>query len=192
MLKILKKIAILLQIFAVIICLYTLSVVGVSNNNKQSTAMAMNGQPYSPAVTSKVKEIAKANWKKTEKSIMAEKTLNTTNEPNCVAFLPEGFTGDTFIEYLSIQNPNDDYVYVEVIFMTKDGSYLGAEKSMAPESRWSICVNDIIPGEEVSTMILADDLVLPERAMYMDEWEMYGATNSIGYVYYFPDELLEE
>lgn len=86
-------------------------------------------------------------------------------------YLAEGFTGNNqtggeFQEYILMQNPGDGTAAVEVTFMLTGGETVGRSYTLAPRSRFTITVDDILPDAEVSTHIHSDELIAVERSMY--------------------------
>ncbi len=111
-------------------------------------------------------------------------------------FLPEGYTGQGFDEWILIMNPSQEGVQVRVLFQTAQGEVEGPLFTAMPGSRINVHVNDWTPGQEVSTMVTAMDGgdIMAERAMYMygtvdGKW---GAHDSIGimtpsHLWYLPE-----
>ncbi|MGQ9537825.1 MAG: hypothetical protein ACUVS1_10655 [Actinomycetota bacterium] len=111
-------------------------------------------------------------------------------------FLPEGYTGQGFDEWVLIMNPSQEHVWVRVLFQTPGGEVEGPLFLALPGSRFNIHVNEWTPGEEVSTMVTAVDggNIMAERAMYMfgtvdGKW---GAHDSVGimtpsHLWYLPE-----
>ncbi|MDD5447715.1 MAG: malectin domain-containing carbohydrate-binding protein [Actinomycetota bacterium] len=86
-------------------------------------------------------------------------------------YLAEGYTGGNevsgdFEEYILIQNPGSEVANVEVTFMLSDGENLLRTYEVAPNSRFTITVDEILPWAEVSTHIASDRKIAVERAMY--------------------------
>ncbi len=86
-------------------------------------------------------------------------------------YLAEGFTGKNatggdFEEYVLIQNPNPRAAGVAVKFMLPGGDTVDRSFAVAPNSRFTIAVDGILPDAEVSTFVKADLPIAVERAMY--------------------------
>jgi hypothetical protein len=99
-------------------------------------------------------------------------------------FLPEGYTGQGFDEWVLVMNPTPNPAQVRVIFQTLSGPVEGPLFNAPPDSRNTIHVNEWTPNQHVSTMVTAVDgvSIMAERAMYMygtidGKW---GAHDSIG------------
>ncbi len=81
-------------------------------------------------------------------------------------YLAEGSTAYGFEEYVLIQNPGDTQANCEITFMTPDGALEPHPVVVAPDSRVTVKVNDIVPDTDVSTEISADQDIICERSMY--------------------------
>jgi hypothetical protein len=89
--------------------------------------------------------------------------------------VPEGSTGGGFDSWVLVSNPTESDVLATVTFMTGAGSRGSFDVGIKAESRYTIHVNDYVPGEfGVSTRIQADGVVVVERAMYWDRNERAG------------------
>ncbi|MBN2026744.1 MAG: hypothetical protein JW854_08315 [Actinobacteria bacterium] len=111
-------------------------------------------------------------------------------------YMPEGYTGIGFDEWVLIMNPGDNVAYVRVVFQTLTGEVEGPLIPAQPGSRVTVHVNDWVPEMHVSTMVTSIDgtSIMAERAMYMygtpdGKW---GAHDSIGIltpspVWYLPE-----
>jgi hypothetical protein len=102
--------------------------------------------------------------------------------PSRTWYVAEGYTGGDFDEYVLIQNPNNKAITAEVTFMRSDGLNFDYEYGMVPNSRFSICVDDIpnLESAEVSTRVVADAGVIVERAMYFDMGGRVGGADAPG------------
>jgi len=111
-------------------------------------------------------------------------------------YMPEGYTGIGFDEWVLIMNPGDNVAYVRVVFQTLTGEVEGPVIPAQPGSRVTVHVNEWVPEMHVSTMVTSLDgaSIMAERAMYMygtpdGKW---GAHDSIGIltpspVWYLPE-----
>jgi len=89
--------------------------------------------------------------------------------------VPEGSTGGGFDSWVLVSNPAESDVRATVTFMTGAGSRGTFDVVIKAESRYTIHVNDYVPGEfGVSTRVQADGVVVVERAMYWDRNERAG------------------
>ncbi|MBU4402244.1 MAG: DUF4965 domain-containing protein [Actinobacteria bacterium] len=89
-------------------------------------------------------------------------------------YLAEGFTGHNetggeFEEYVLIQNPDPAEAAIDVTFMLSGGETVERSYRLAPNSRFTITVDDILPDAEVSTHVHSDRNIAVERAMYFNE-----------------------
>ena len=111
-------------------------------------------------------------------------------------YLPEGYTGVGFDEWVLVMNPGEKSVQVRLVFQTLDETVEGPLLAAEPGSRVTVHVNEWVPDRHVSTMVTAVDggNIMAERAMYMfgtpdGKW---GAHDSIGIrvpspVWYLPE-----
>ena len=95
----------------------------------------------------------------------------------CTRYKPGSNTEFLFHEYVCIQNPNDAAATCQVIFMKSDGTTEVVEEVVLPTSRRTIYVNDIVPGEDVSTKVESNISVIVERAMYWSEGSVPGESS---------------
>ncbi len=84
-------------------------------------------------------------------------------------YLAEGTTAWGFEEYVLVQNPNPEEAVVSFTFMRPDGTTEFISFPVAPDSRFSLRANDVVPDSDVSVSVLADRPVICERAMYWGE-----------------------
>jgi len=98
-------------------------------------------------------------------------------------YFAEGYTGDGFDEWLTIQNPNSSSVDVEVTYMIKGEANQSRTYSVGPETRATIKVNDAIgSNKEVSMHVSCASPIIAERPMYfnyMNKWN--GGHDVVGY-----------
>lgn len=111
-------------------------------------------------------------------------------------FLPEGYTGPGFDEWVLVMNPGAKIAQVRVVFQTLAGQVEGPLIDARPGSRVTVHVNQWTPMSHVSTMVTAIDgaSIMAERAMYMYETVdgKWGSHDSIGIlspspVWYLPE-----
>ena len=81
-------------------------------------------------------------------------------------FLAEGYTGGSFEEWVLIQNPGDAANEVTLTFMESTGANTVRNYTLAPASRFSLSVDEVVPDGEVSVKVRAAQPVLAERSMY--------------------------
>ena len=90
--------------------------------------------------------------------------------PSTEWYLAEGSTEEQMESWVLIQNPNNETAEVEVTFMTKDGTMVIQNISLAPVSRYTISANTFFSDEPFSTKIesLNGVTIIAERAQYWD------------------------
>ena len=102
-------------------------------------------------------------------------SLNTDNTftvtPTASSFyFAEGYTGDNFIEYLCIGNPNNTDATADVTYMFSDSATKDASYNIPANSRYTVNVNsEVGPNKEVSIRVLSDTAnLVAERPMYFN------------------------
>jgi len=84
-------------------------------------------------------------------------------------YFAEGYTGPDFEEYITVQNPGEEWATVDVTYYVNGGQPIRKQHRVRPASRYTIMVNaDAGPGLEVSAMLEADQPILAERPMYFN------------------------
>jgi len=111
--------------------------------------------------------------------------------PNEDYYLAEGSTDWGFTTYVLVQNPNDNASEVTIDYMTSNGSVPQPSFTMAPNSRKTIRVNDVLPNKDMSTHVHGSSPVVAERAMYWNNGTKEACHASIGLsephkTYYLP------
>ena len=101
-----------------------------------------------------------------------------TPTPDSTWFLPEGYTDQGFETWVLIQNPGDAVRKVDVTFMQPNGSNITKTYQVAPRSRFTVSMDEVLPAGEASTRVSADGPVIVERAVYFNNRS--GGTDSIG------------
>jgi len=91
-------------------------------------------------------------------------------------FLAEGATTSPFASFVLLQNPNSAPARATVTYMPEQGSALVSTYDLAPNSRFTIPVNQVVPNSAVSVRVDGTLPVVVERAMYFGR----GAHASIG------------
>ncbi len=101
-----------------------------------------------------------------------------TPTPDSEWYLAEGYTGGGFETWVTVQNPGDETRRVTATFMEPGGGNTIRSYEVAPRSRFTVSVNDVLPGAEVSTRVRADGPVIVERSVYFNDRS--GGTASVG------------
>lgn len=87
-------------------------------------------------------------------------------EPNRLWLFAEGATVQPFDTWLLLQNPNAVAAGTRITYMLENGQTVLQTLSLAPNSRTSIFVNQILPNAAFSTRVESDQPIIAERAMY--------------------------
>ncbi len=102
-------------------------------------------------------------------------------------YLAEGSTGVNefgyFETWILVQNPGDESADVQLFYQTPSGEVPGQQMTLAPHSRDTRSVADVVPGEwSVSTRVVSNRPIIAERSMYWDAPGAFrqSATDSIG------------
>ncbi|MEW6554261.1 MAG: DUF5719 family protein [Actinomycetota bacterium] len=96
----------------------------------------------------------------------------------------EGTTRAGFDTWLCLSNPQDVAAMVTVDFLlgTGQGDSLKGSYRLQPRSRFTLCVNDVVPAErDVSLRVTSDRAVVAERPVYFNyrgEWD--GGHDALG------------
>jgi photosystem II stability/assembly factor-like uncharacterized protein len=105
--------------------------------------------------------------------------------PGDLFYFAEGFTGGAFNEFLTIQNPDATRTaVVTVTFLPATASAPPLVKvyTVAPHSRFTLKVNDVIPGQSVSLVVESNVPIVAERPMYfVFAPDRQGGTDVVGY-----------
>ncbi|MBI2908366.1 MAG: hypothetical protein HYX92_12020 [Chloroflexi bacterium] len=91
-------------------------------------------------------------------------------------FLAEGSTAPPFTEYVLMMNPNPAAVAATAYFMKDDGQVEVRQYTVAPNTRFTLQVNTVVPNAALSIRIEASQPVVVERAMYFGR----GGTDTAG------------
>ncbi|MFH1150039.1 MAG: S8 family serine peptidase [Actinomycetota bacterium] len=115
-----------------------------------------------------------------------------TTTPAYDYYLAEGTTAWGFTTYVLIQNPNDQAADVTITYMTSAGPQVQPAFQMAANSRQTMRVNDVLAGQDCSTLVHGSLPVIAERAMYWDAGAGESCHDSIGMAqphvtFYLPD-----
>ncbi len=120
-----------------------------------------------------------------------------TTSPAGDFYLAEGTSAYGFTTYVLVQNPNSTPADVTVTYMTPTGPKPQAPFSMAPNSRKTIRVNDVLPNTDFSTKVHGTKPIIAERAMYWDNGTGEACHDSVGMAsahtsFYLPDGQTSE
>ena len=91
-----------------------------------------------------------------------------SNEPSKTWYLAEGYTAEEFDTYVLLYNPGNEAALVNLRFQTDAGQIVPVQMNVAPHSRQTVRVDDILPASSFSTAIDSNEPILVERAMYFN------------------------
>lgn len=81
----------------------------------------------------------------------------------------EGCTRAGFETWLCVQNPGQDEATATITYMFADGTTEDKEHTVAPNSRYTVSVNEEVgPEKDVSMRVTSDRPVIVERPIYFD------------------------
>ena len=95
------------------------------------------------------------------------------------SYFAEGYTGAGFDTYILVFNPQTTTAHVDLHLMTPERT-LEHGLEVAPLSRSTVRLNDIVPGAEVATQLSSDVPVVAERSMYFDMNGIQGGSVVMG------------
>ncbi|MHB8780431.1 MAG: S8 family peptidase [Candidatus Geothermincolia bacterium] len=81
-------------------------------------------------------------------------------------FFAEGYTGGSFDEYILLLNPSNQKIYASLLFQPEGGSNLSKEYVLAPYSRTTVHVDEILPSASVAIQVSASHEIVAEQALY--------------------------
>jgi hypothetical protein len=100
--------------------------------------------------------------------------------PTKTLYLAEGSSAWGFETFVCIQNPNDEQIDVNVVYLTNSGAMPGGEAIVPANSRVTINVNNALPNMDTSIKLTCPQPFMAERAIY---WNNKGAGHvSVGWV----------
>ena len=107
----------------------------------------------------------------------------TSSSP--VWYFAEGYTGNGFDQWLTIQNPNPHSTTVTIVYMVRGGGNQTQTINIGANTRETISVNEVIgANKEVSMKVEASRPIIAERPIYFNyqgKWQ--GGHDVVGYVY---------
>jgi len=94
----------------------------------------------------------------------------------------EGYTGGSFGEYLTLQNPNATTTQVSVVYLPQSGAApTVATYFVAAHSRYTILTNTVMPNQSFSMVVLGSAPIVAERPMYFNYNGDTGGSDVVGY-----------
>lgn len=108
--------------------------------------------------------------------------------PSNVFYFAEGYTGGSFAEYLTIENPNATPANVTVTFLPATSGPQPTVRTyqVAPDSRFTLSTNTVMPGQSFSMVLASDTTIVAERPMYFNYYGATGGSDVIGYTGFIP------
>lgn len=101
-------------------------------------------------------------------------------------YFAEGYTGDGFREWLTLQNPNATSANITITYMYRDGDTKTVGRNIPAYSRETVNVNtDVGANKEVSLKVESDNAIIAERPMYFyyqDSWDPASPTHPTVFV----------
>ncbi|MDY6795366.1 MAG: N-acetylmuramoyl-L-alanine amidase [Actinomycetota bacterium] len=101
------------------------------------------------------------------------------NQPSTTWYFAEGYTGESFEEWLCLFNSSDEEATVEVEYISSGGLLKREEVILMPWKRHTIFVNQVVgEDKDISVHLTSDHPVVAERPMYF----LYGGKWAGGHV----------
>ncbi len=101
--------------------------------------------------------------------------------PGTTYYFAEGTTREGFAEWICIQNPGNLSTKVKLTYMLETGENKKQDLTVPAHSRATVDVSAAVgPGQDVSTKVQADRLIIAERPMYFDYGGWTGGHDAIG------------
>ncbi|MBC7248194.1 MAG: hypothetical protein H5T73_10525 [Actinobacteria bacterium] len=97
-------------------------------------------------------------------------------------YLPEGYTGGDFDEYVLFLNPHDEAAAVRVVFMRPDGMRVERSFHIAPHARATVHVDEVegLQSTDVSTQVNSSLPIVVELAEYFSYRGRCDGNSSVG------------
>ncbi len=97
-------------------------------------------------------------------------------------YLAEGYTAEDFDTWILVGNPGDEAAEVRISLLTRGGLAKELRYRVAPRSRFTLHVDDVLPADEVSAVVeeVAGRPIVAERAMYFSYRSRKGGHASQG------------
>ncbi len=92
----------------------------------------------------------------------------------------EGYTGKGFDTYILVGNPSANPANVLFKFFLAGGGCEKIQKRVKAKSRYTLFLNEILPGAEAAVSVTSDQKIVAERAMYFDYAGIRGGSCSLG------------
>jgi len=95
----------------------------------------------------------------------------------------EGYTGGSFAEYLTLENPNATTTQVTVVYLPQNGGAPTLQTYfVAAHSRYTVLTNRVMSNQSFSMLVLADQPIVAERPMYFNyNAGQTGGSDVLGY-----------
>ena len=110
--------------------------------------------------------------------------------PNRTWLFAEGSTQPPFHTWLLLQNPNSQPATATITYLLVQGTPVTQVVGLAPNSRTSIFVNQVLPNQAFSSRVDSDLPIVAERAMYRfpgNAATVNPGVNAPAATWYFPD-----
>jgi hypothetical protein len=95
----------------------------------------------------------------------------------------EGYTGGSFGEYLTLENPQSTTTQVTVVYLPQNGGAPTIQTYfVAAHSRYTVLTNRVMVNQSFSMLVLADQPIVAERPMYFNyNAGQTGGSDVLGY-----------
>jgi len=105
--------------------------------------------------------------------------------PGNLFYFAEGYSGATFAEYLTIENPNPtSTATVQVTFLPSNGGApIVKVYQIGHSSRFTLFTNNVMPNQSFSMVVESNIAIVAERPMYFifSNGKQTGGSDVVGY-----------
>jgi hypothetical protein len=81
-------------------------------------------------------------------------------------YFPEGYTGDSFDEWILLLNPSNQATTASLLFQPEGGRNLTRDYYLPAHSRTTVHVDEVLPDAAVATRVTTPVGIVAEQAMY--------------------------
>ncbi len=107
-----------------------------------------------------------------------------SSAPSAKWFFAEGYTGEGFHEWISVQNPADTDSYIKLTYYSSDGANQVQEMEVPAHTRTTVMVNDEVgQGKQIAAelQVVSGPSIVAERPMYFNYAGWPGGHDVLGF-----------
>lgn len=106
------------------------------------------------------------------------------------AFFAEGYTGDSYRQYVTLLNPTSRLVHAQLAIFRADGATHIEALTLGPLSRRSIYLNALVPRASTALKVEADGHVVVERGLFTQGGQVVAGAPSPQRRWYMPESYV--